>query len=93
MLIKFIALFKNIKIIINDFIDKPSILFLLIKIYYYVGQNEMIRNELKNESEEDEYLIKIINKCEHCKKIINEEMYCYKDKYYCSEKCRCNYYE
>jgi hypothetical protein len=92
-MLKIINFINDIRVIINELIDKPSIIFLVVKIYEkWFKANIFIKNEIEEEKEE-EYLIKILNYCDHCFKIINAEMYCYKDKYYCSEKCRSNYYE
>ncbi len=90
---------NDVKCIINEFIDKQSIIFLVIKIYEKLFKKNMfIKNKIeyiKNKEMSNEYLnnIYFINYCNHCVKIINAEMYCYKDKYYCSEECRSNYYE
>ena len=50
--------------------------------FFYIKKE---KNVIKNHSEYD---IEIIKKCVNCGNIINGEMYCYKDNYYCSELCR-----
>ncbi len=91
-----IKIIKNIKKIINLFIEKPSIIMFLVNIFNLFNQKEEIKyieNKKEEKKEEEEYYLKIIIKCNHCNSVIGSEMYCYKDNYYCSELCRTNYYE
>lgn len=91
-----IKIIKNIKKIINSFIEKPSIIMFLVNIFNLFNKKEEIKyveNKKEEKKEEEEYYLKIIIKCNHCNSVIGSEMYCYKDNYYCSELCRTNYYE
>lgn len=69
-----------------------DIVLKMIDLITYIGLDELFSkvNIIQNKKIEyyKEYGIEIIKKCVNCDNIINGEMYCYKDNYYCSELCR-----
>jgi hypothetical protein len=70
-----------IKIINNIFMD----IFYYIKNKYNIfGRKNLKIMEINKDN-------KYCKKCNNCNNIIIETMYCYKDKYYCSELCRNKY--
>lgn len=88
----FIYVINLIKKIVNEYKENDSIILFLIKVYsLFIVKNEdkkCIKEKESVEEEEIKDFVKIIHYCNYCQNIIGSEMYCYQDKYYCTEICR-----